>query len=62
MTEEGDDAVSTIVYRLTKTARFIPTMQPASGADTARVIVREAVRLHVVPTGVEGDTRFTGEL
>ena len=64
VTEEGWDAILTIVCRLTKMAHFIPTTQTASAEDIARLILREVIRLHGVPKAIlsDRDTRFTGEL
>ncbi|PHJ15677.1 transposon tf2-1, partial [Cystoisospora suis] len=49
VTEDGWDAILTIVCRLTKMAHFIPTTQTASAEDIARLILREVIRLHGVP-------------
>ncbi|PHJ14837.1 gag-pol polyprotein, partial [Cystoisospora suis] len=45
-TEEGYDAIVTIVCRLTKMAHFVPARQTASAEDLVRIIIREVVRLH----------------
>lgn len=55
VTEDEFDAISAIVCGLTKTAHFIPVRQFASTEDTARVTVREAVRLHGVPKAIFSD-------
>ncbi|PHJ17715.1 retrotransposon ty3-gypsy subclass [Cystoisospora suis] len=51
-------------YRLTKMAHFIPTTQCASTEDVAKLLMREVVRLHGVPSAIvsDRDTRFTSEV
>ncbi|PHJ17393.1 retrotransposon nucleocapsid related [Cystoisospora suis] len=63
-TKEGWDAILTVVCRLTKMAHFIPTRQCASTEDVAKLLMREVVRLHGVPSAIvsDRDTRFTSEV
>ncbi|PHJ18930.1 retrotransposon protein [Cystoisospora suis] len=51
-------------YRLTKMAHFIPTRQCASTEAVAKLLMREVVRLHGVPSDIvrNRDTRFTSEV
>ncbi|PHJ18031.1 retrotransposon ty3-gypsy subclass, partial [Cystoisospora suis] len=49
-TKEGWDAILTVVCRLTKMAHFIPTRQCASTEEVAKLLMREVVRLHGVPS------------
>lgn len=63
VTEEGFDAIATIVCRLTKMAHFGPTKQTAAAEDLLRAIIRN-VRLRGVLRGIvsDRDTPFTGKL
>ncbi|PHJ19523.1 retrotransposon ty3-gypsy subclass [Cystoisospora suis] len=63
-TKEGWDAILTVVCRLTKMAHFIPTRQCASTEEVAKLLMREVIRLHGVPSAIvsDRDTRFTSEV
>ncbi|PHJ14890.1 gag-pol polyprotein, partial [Cystoisospora suis] len=59
-TKEGWNAILTVVCRLAKMAHFIPTRQCASTEDVAKLLMREVIRLHGVPSAIvsDRDTRF----
>ncbi|CAN4093498.1 unnamed protein product [Withania somnifera] len=61
-TSRGFDSVWVIVDRMTKLAHFIPTHSSYSLAS-ARIYIREVVRLHGVPISIISDrgTQFTSK-
>lgn len=61
---DGYDAIVTFVCQLTKMAHFVPTHQTIGAEELGHVLVREAVRLHGVPSAIisDRDSRFTSEM
>ncbi|KAE9050478.1 hypothetical protein PR001_g2344 [Phytophthora rubi] len=54
-TKSQYDTILVILDRLTKRAHFIPTVKALSSKDTARLFLREYVRLHGVPESIVSD-------
>ncbi|CAN4119765.1 unnamed protein product [Withania somnifera] len=54
-TSRGFDSIWVIVDRLTKSAHFIPTHSSYSVERSARIYIREVVRLHGVPISIISD-------
>ncbi|KAJ0393533.1 hypothetical protein ATCC90586_011580 [Pythium insidiosum] len=54
------DTILVVLDRLTKRAHFLPTRKSATAKDTARLFVREHVRLHGFPSSIvsDRDSRF----
>ena len=62
-TAKGFDAILVVVDRLTKMARFIPTVTPISAKETADLFLKEVFRLFGMPKEIvsDRDPRFTGK-
>jgi hypothetical protein len=60
----GNDAISVIMDRLTKSALFLPLKMTDPDDKLAKIYVNEVVRLHGVPTSIvlDRDPRFTSRL
>jgi hypothetical protein len=58
--KSGADTILVVLDRLTKRAHFLPTVKTASAPDTARLFLREHVRLHGFPLSIvsDRDSRF----
>jgi len=62
-TVRGNDAVLTVVDRLTKMTHVIPTTTTATAQDTASTFFSEIYRLHGLPRSIvsDRDNKFTSE-
>jgi putative transposase len=60
----GKDSLLVVVDRFSKRAHFIPVPVSISAESTAKVIIREVVRLHGVPESIvsDRDPRFTSDV
>lgn len=52
---EGCSAIFVVVDRLTKMAHFLPLRGTPSAIETARIFVKEIIRLHGVPVNIVSD-------
>lgn len=62
-TDNYHDFILVVVDKFTKMAHFIPTNQEVTAKQTAKLVLREVVRLHGVPSQIisDRDPRFTSE-
>jgi transposase InsO family protein len=62
-TPKGHDAILVIVDRLTKMARFVPTVTGVSAKETSELFLREVFRMFGMPKEIvtDRDPRFTGK-
>jgi transposase InsO family protein len=63
-TQRGNDMLMVVVDRFSKIAHLTPCKKSCTSEQVARLIVRDALRLHGVPKSVvsDRDPRFTSDM